>query len=80
MVVAFAADGSKVTIGRQEAFVTGIGETESMFEAADAFDVTADGSRLLMTLPDPSADVAPRLGVVFGFLEELEALAEESKR
>jgi hypothetical protein len=33
-----------------------------------------------MTLPDPSADVAPRLGVVFGFLEELEALAEESKR
>jgi Tol biopolymer transport system component len=80
MVVDFAADGSKVTIGRQEDFVTGIGETESMFEAADSFDVTADGSRLLMTLPDPSADVAPRLGVVFGFLEELEALAEASKK
>ena len=80
MVVDFAVNGSKVTIGRQEDFVTGIGETESMFEAADSFDVTADGSRLLMTLPDPSADVAPRLGVVFGFLEELEALAEESKR
>jgi hypothetical protein len=51
-----------------------------MFEAADSFDVTTEGPRLLVTLPDPSADVAPRLGVAFGFLEELRRVAEESKR
>jgi serine/threonine-protein kinase len=80
MAVDFGADGSDVSVGRQKAFVTGIGEPESMFEAADAFDVTNDGRRMLMTLPDPSSDVAPRLGVVFGFLAELEALAEESRK
>jgi serine/threonine protein kinase len=80
MVVDFSADGDKVTVGRQASFGAGAGEVRSMFEAADSFDVTTEGPRLLVTLPDPSADVAPRLGVAFGFLEELRRVAEESKR
>jgi len=80
MAVGFAADGDKVTIGRQTPFGTGVGEVRSMFEDADSFDVTAEGPRLLVTLADPSADVAPRLSVVFGFLDELRELAEESQR
>ena len=80
MVADFTTNGEKVSIGRQAPFVSGIVEHRSVFEAADTFDVTADGSRLLMTLADPSSDVAPRLGVVFSFLDELEALAEESRK
>jgi serine/threonine-protein kinase len=79
MVVDFAEDGDKVAVGRQAPFGTGVGEVRSMFEAADSFDVSSEGDRLLVTLADPSADVAPRLSVVFGFLDELESIAEDSK-
>jgi serine/threonine-protein kinase len=80
MVADFTTNGETVLIGRQAPFVSGIVEHRSLFEAADTFDVMADGSRMLMTLADPSSDVAPRLGVVFSFLDELEALAEESRK
>jgi serine/threonine protein kinase len=80
MVVDFAEDGDKVVVGRQAPFGSGVGEVRSMFEAADSFDVSSEGDRLLVTLADPSADVAPRLSVVFSFLDELEAIAEDSKR
>jgi serine/threonine-protein kinase len=80
MVVGFSVEADKVTVGRQAIFGAEAGEVRSMFEAADSFDVTTEGPRLLVTLPDPSADVAPRLGVAFGFLEELRRVAEESQR
>jgi serine/threonine-protein kinase len=80
MITDFKTDGDAVAIGRQSPFVSGIVEHRSLFESADTFDVTADGSRMLMTLADPTSDVAPRLGVVFGFLDDLETLAEESRK
>ena len=80
MVVSVAVEGPEITLGRQQEFAIGLGEPRTTFIAADVFDVTADGSRLIMSLSDPDNDAAPRLGVMFGFLDQLRSLAEDSKR
>ena len=80
MAVSVAVEGPEITLGRQQEFAIGLGEPRTTFIAADVFDVTADGSRLIMSLSDPDNDAAPRLGVMFGFLDQLRSLAEDSKR
>jgi Tol biopolymer transport system component len=80
MSVSVTVEETKITAGRQEVFATDVGEPRATFIASDVFDVSADGSRLIMSLNDPSNEAAPRLGVVFGFLDELRALAEDAQR
>jgi len=80
MVVDFSADGSGVEFGLQETFADGIEADRSLFYAADVFDITADGTRLLISNAISDAANAPRLAMVVGFLDELERAAAESKR
>jgi serine/threonine-protein kinase len=80
MVVDVALNGPDAALGRQEIFVAGVAAGRSTTAAADVFDVSEDGSRLLMSLRDPEVDSGAHLGAIFGFLGELEALAERAKK
>jgi serine/threonine-protein kinase len=80
MVVDFAAKGPNIFLGQQTVFASGVTNTSPGFASADVFDVSVDGSRVLMVLDNPDATFAPRLGVVTGFVDELERLARDAAR
>ncbi|TNF70563.1 MAG: serine/threonine-protein kinase [Acidobacteria bacterium] len=80
MVVDVAVNGSDAELGRQEIFVTDVAAGRSTTAAADVFDVSEDGSRLLMSLRDPDVDSGAHLGAVFGFLDELRQMAKDAAR
>jgi serine/threonine-protein kinase len=80
MAVDVKREGPGVVLGREKVVAAGVGQGSTLFASSDVFDVAADDSRLLMVLDDPNPEFAPRLSVVFGFLDELERLAEEAAR
>lgn len=80
MVVDIAVDGSEIVVGRQQLFVGGVTDASVAFASADVFDVSSDGSRVLMVLDDPNVTFTPRLGVIVGFLDELRQMAKDAAR
>ena len=80
MVVEVDLNGPDAALGRQETFVAGVAAGRSTTAAADAFDVSDDGSRLLMSLRDPDVNSGAHLGAVFGFLAELRQMARDAER
>jgi serine/threonine-protein kinase len=80
MVVEVDLTGPEAALGRQDTFVAGVAAGRSTTAAADVFDVSDDGSRLLMSLRDPDVNSGAHLGAVFGFLDELRQMARDAER